>query len=62
MRLAGLDAQRSAAHRRGAPERHLQVLDVQERVIAAAPVPSRVAQAVATRLMPSTSVNSAGPE
>ena len=62
MRLALLDAQRGAAHRRGAPaERHLQVFDVEQRAHRSRSVPSRLRKPSPTRLMPSTSMNSATP-
>ena len=62
MRLALLDPQRGAAHRRGpAAERHLQVFDLEQRAHRNRSVPSRLRNPSPTRLMPSTRTNSATP-
>src|SRR3954447_973832 len=61
MRLALFDAQRGAAHRRGAAEGHLEFFDVEQRAHRSRSVPSRLRRPSPTRLMPSTSVNSAKP-
>ena len=62
MGLALLDPERGAAHRRGAAaERHLQVLDLQQRAHRSRSAPSRLRNPSPTRLMPSTRTSSATP-
>src|SRR5437879_11436763 len=61
MGLALLDPERGAAHRRGAAERHLKLLDLQQRAHRSRSAPSRLRNPSPTRLMPSTSTASATP-
>ena len=62
MGLALLDLERGAAHRRtAAAEGHLEILDLQQRAHRNRSEPSRLRRPSPTRLMPSTSTNSATP-